>query len=62
MKKQDLKKSKRIIFEKLTVKETGKTRGGDPLFPLTPSDSCQEIENTEGLVTLRPPIPVNNCV
>jgi hypothetical protein len=62
MKKEDFEKPKKILFEKLTVKETEKARGGDPLVLPMPSDGCQQEKSVGGIDTLPPPIPVNNCV
>jgi hypothetical protein len=40
MKKRILEKPKKILFEKLTVKEAEKVKGGDPSFPPKPHAQC----------------------
>ena len=42
MKKKDLEKSKKMLFEKLTVKEVEKVKGGDPSHPIKPNISCSK--------------------
>ncbi len=64
MKKKDFEKPKKILFKKLTVKETEKVTGGDTLVPLVPSDSCPEKEDIGGgdFDTLPPARPGTDCV
>jgi hypothetical protein len=63
MKQKDFEKPKKVLFEKLTVKETEKVTGGDTLPSPVSSDSCPEAEDVGGdnILGLRPLKPNPDC-